>query len=192
MGKNVSTKRQPVYPGPEALRRTAGAVIPLYRKIASDGAYARRWTRAVRTLDLGRMIRLFEETRPIGRLGLATNGIGFFVTVPFPAPLQEYTNGTSIPPGTTQFRFGTKANRTIAAAVLPLYRTIRDCPPFASALSAAIRRRNLRRVRELVHSRVRSRFLRDVTLIESGFAMEFRIPGDKFPYLNEFFREFNG
>lgn len=189
------TKRsrpEAVYPGPGALAKTAALMIPFYRKIARDERYALQWSAAVRKADLDKMLRLFRQTARLRSPNLSTNGIGYFLDVPFPAPLYQYTNGTSLRPGTTQFRFSAKAHRTIAAAILPFYRAIRDYGPFATALAAAIRRGNRSLVERLVRSRVRSRHLHSVTLIESGFAMGFRVPGVRFTYYNEFYRGYAG
>ncbi|GAA3402721.1 hypothetical protein ACFFNY_04995 [Paenibacillus hodogayensis] len=174
------------------MARTAAIMIPFYRKIARDNHYARQWSSAVRNVDLDKLLRLFRQTVKLRSPNLSTNGIGYFLDVPFAAPLYLYTNGTSIQPGEAQFQFSTKAHRTIACAILPLYRTIRDSPPFASALVHAIRRGNRPLVERLVRSRVRSPRLHSVALIESGFAMGFRIPGVKHVYYNEFFREYTG
>ncbi|TMV50606.1 hypothetical protein FE783_07870 [Paenibacillus mesophilus] len=186
------TRPAAVFPGAGELSKTAALMIPFYRKIARDERYALQWSAAVRKADLTRMLRLFRQTVPLRNPGLSTSGIGYFLDVEFPAPLQLYTNGTSQRPGSARFQFSTKAHRTIARAVLPLYRTMRDSRPFTRALAEAIRRGNRALVERLVRSRVHSRHLHSVTLIESGFAMGFRIPGVNNTYFNEFFRGFTG
>lgn len=190
--KLKSRRLEIVYPTSKAIAKTAAIMLPFYRKIACDRRYARQWSAAVASADLDGMLRLFRRTVPLRNPALATNGIGYFLDVPFPAPLFQYTNGTSLKPGTTQFRFSPKAHRAIASAIIPLYRTLRDSSPFASALAAAVRRGNRRLVERLVRSRVGSRHLHSVTLIEAGFAMGFRIPGEPYTYYNEFFREYTG
>lgn len=185
-------QRKVVYPTAADIAKTAATIIPFYRKITCDAIYGRRWAAAVKSTDLGAMLRLFRQAVPLRNPSLATNGIGYFLDVLFPAPLYVYTNGTSLRPGTTQFRFSAKAHRLIAAAILPLYRTIAGSKPFASALAEAIRRSDQSIVERLVRSRVSSRYLHSVTLTEAGFAMGFRIPNVRFTYYNEFFREYTG
>jgi hypothetical protein len=140
------------------------------------------------------MLRLFRQTSPVrpGRYGFGTNGIGYYLDLRFPQPIVQYTNGTSQQPGSAQLQFSTKAHRSIARAVLSLFRTIVYSRPFAVALAEAVRRSDAVMAERLVRTRVHSPYLRSVDLLEAGFALRFRIPGVRNEYANEFFREYSG
>jgi hypothetical protein len=188
----ISKRPNTATPSAAVLSKTAATMIPFYCKIACDARYAREWSKAVASADLGKLIRLFRRATRIRNPMLSTNSIGYFLDLSFPPPLYLYTNGTSQRAGTAQFRFSAKAHRHIAAAILPLYLTIRDSKPFAGALANAIRLRKRKIIEQLVRSRVRSPYLRHVELIHAGFAMGYRVPGVKGTYYNDFFREIMG
>ncbi|MBP1157050.1 MULTISPECIES: hypothetical protein [unclassified Paenibacillus] len=70
------------------LSRTARLMIPFYRQIAGNRSYALRWSQAVRTGNIQAMERLFRRVvLAADTTSLSTNGIGYFVDVPFPKPV---------------------------------------------------------------------------------------------------------
>lgn len=172
------------------LRRVATAMLPFYRKIAGNSSYAADWTTAVVSADLDLMGRLLARIPTLARVeNYGTNGIGYFISFPFPLPVAFYTNGTTIPPGTVQFTFSTAAHRSIARAVIPLYRELSVNNSFAESLAAAIRRRDRGAVTAMVRSLVTADSLKSVTIEESGIALLFRTRFSKYPYRNLLFQE---
>lgn len=174
------------------LRRTARVMVPFYEKIASDLSYALSWSRAVRTANLDEMQTLLVQASPRARRAfLAVNGIGYFVTLLFPSPINGYVNGTTIPPGSTQFFFETSVHRRISRAVLPLYRALANDRAYASRVARAIRRNRLLVLQGLLRRKVASAFLQAIRLEGSGFVLEFKYPDTRFTYRNLMFREGN-
>ncbi|WNS45649.1 hypothetical protein [Paenibacillus sp. MMS20-IR301] len=172
------------------LRRVAASMLPFYRKIAGDRRFAAEWTTAVISADLDLMGRLLATIPALaGAENYGTNGIGYFISFPFPLPVAFYTNGTTIPPGTVQFTFNTNAHRSIAKSVIPLYRELAVSSRFAESLAAAIRRKNSRAVTAMIRSRVTADSLKSVTIEENGVALLFRTRFSKYPYRNLFFQE---
>lgn len=176
----------------EVLRRMANVLVPFYEKIARELPYALRWSQVVRKADLAAMQTLLVQASPKAKKAfLASNGIGYFVTLPFPKPIVGYVNGTTIPPGSTQFFFETSVHRRIVRAVLPLYRDLASEPAFAARVARAIRGNRGAELHRLLRCRVHSAYLRVIRLEESGFALEFKYPDSRFVYRNLMFREEN-
>lgn len=172
------------------LQRTARTMLPFYQRIAKDKVYAERWSSAVVELELEEMLRLLRAAAPVKRLQpIATNGIGYFVTFPYEKGDVELVNGTTIPPGSVQFTFSTRAHRDVAKAILPLYRTLANNRPYAEALSKAIEKRDERIVGMMVRQLVKSKRLKSVVIEHPGFALEFKFPYNRFVYRNLLFRE---
>jgi hypothetical protein len=174
---------------PFILRKSARTVLPFYKKIARNEIYAKRWSTAVRNAELSDMIRLIKQAIPgfNNDFGLSVNGIAYFIDVQVPEPVEIYTNGTGIPPGMVQFHFNTKAHRSIAIAIQPLYRAIINSQPFAKAIVEAIRRKDIRILNQVIRSKVKSPYLRKVDFDTFGFMMRFKFPFEKYPYDNSFF-----
>lgn len=167
------------------LQYIAKRMLPFYRKVASDGIYARRWSNAVVDTDLDQMDRLLKQASPnIGRHFLGSNGIGYFVDFRFAEPFRGYTNGTTIPPGTVQFVFEPQAHRALAAAVIPFYCSLAGNRKFAQAVAKAIEEDDPERLSMLVRSRVKSKSLKTVGIESTGLAMNFRFTFSKYPYRN--------
>ncbi|MFD2877644.1 hypothetical protein ACFTAO_19195 [Paenibacillus rhizoplanae] len=116
-----------------------------------------------------------------------TNGIGYFISFPFPLPVAFYTNGTTIPPGTAQFTFNTDAHRCIARSIIPLYRELAVNRSFAEAMAAAIRRKDTRAVRIMVRRLVKTKSLKSVTIEESGIALLFKNQVQQVPLPQSFY-----
>jgi hypothetical protein len=172
------------------LRRVAAAMLPFYRKIAGDRSYAAEWTTAIVSADLDLMGRLLARIPALARVeNYGTNGIGYFISFPFPLPVAFYTNGTTIPPGMVQFTFNTQAHRSIALAVIPLYRELATNNGFARSFAAAIRRKDHGAVTAMVRSLVKAASLKSVTLEENGVALLFKTRFSKYPYRNLLFQE---
>ncbi|ETT63290.1 hypothetical protein [Paenibacillus sp. FSL R7-277] len=172
------------------LRSVAAAMLPFYRKIAGNRSYARQWTTAIVTADLDLMGSLLHSIPALADAeNYGTNGIGYFISFPFPLPVAFYTNGTTIPPGTAQFTFNTDAHRCIARSIIPLYRELAVNRSFAEAMAAAIRRKDNRAVRAMVRSHVKTTSLKSVTIEESGIALLFKTRFSRYPYRNLLFQE---
>jgi hypothetical protein len=173
-----------------ALQKVARRMVPFYLKVARNGLYAGRWSDAVVKLNLDRLDGLLRLASPkIGRNHIGTNGIGYFVDFPFKAPLREYTNGTTIPPGTVQFVFEHQAHRAVAEAVLPLYRTLALNRRFAAELARAIRAEDSEAVANLVKRCVRTAALKSIAAQANGFALTFRFASSSYPYRNVLYGE---
>ncbi|WP_163852647.1 hypothetical protein [Paenibacillus elgii] len=164
------------------LRKTLAAMIPFYRRIATDPAYAAAWTRGVRRADLDALIRLFRQVGLSERryASLSTNGIGYFVDFNAPKPIVLYSNGTTIRPGTTQFYFNTKVHRAVAKAILPFYQEIVTNRPFACIVVRAIRSGNRGLLDRLVRSMIKTPHLRSVSIESSGIRCSFKYAASPF------------
>lgn len=172
------------------LRRVAAAMLPFYRKIAGNRSYAEEWTTAVISADLDLMGKLLSRVPTLtGVQNYGTNGIGYFISFPFPLPVVFYTNGTTIPPGTVQFSFSTASHRSIARSVIPLYRELAVNNSFAESLAKAIRRKDNRAVAAMVRSLVKTASLRSVKIEESGVALLFKTRFSRYLYRNLLFQE---
>ncbi|MEE4568488.1 hypothetical protein V2U94_12740 [Paenibacillus polymyxa] len=175
----------------ETLRKISAAMLPFYKAIATQRAFAVQWSRAVVQGNLDRMKSLLCSVAPFAaKQGLGTNGIGYFVSFLAQPPMLYYTNGTTIPPGTVQFTFEPKVHRAIAKAVFPLYRELARNECFASALAKAINRQDQRAVHVMIRSLIPSSALKSVDIEDDGFALLFKYPFSKYPYRNLLFREF--
>ncbi|AHV97218.1 hypothetical protein [Paenibacillus sabinae] len=184
-----STKKNDAAVTADVLRKVARGMLPFYRTIAMSRSYAKAWTHAVVTADLGLMGKLLKQAAPLAaRQGYGTNAIGYFVDFTFPPPIAVYTNGTTIPPGLVQFTFSTKVHRRIALAVLPLYRELAFNRNFADALARGIRRNDRQSVSAMVRGLVRSPALKSVRIEESGIALLFKTSDSPYPYRNLLFK----
>ncbi|MGF9911300.1 hypothetical protein ABEX47_27030 [Paenibacillus ehimensis] len=168
------------------LRKTLAAMIPFYRRIASDPAYAAVWTRGVRRADLDTLQRLLRQVGLSERryASLSTNGIGYFVDFNAPKPIMLYSNATTVRPGTAQFYFNTKVHRAIAKAILPFYREIVVNRPFACIVVRAIRSGNRGLLDRVVRSIVATPRLRSVAIESSGFRLGFKYAASPFRFDN--------
>ncbi|WP_019911330.1 hypothetical protein [Paenibacillus sp. HW567] len=172
------------------LRQVSRRMLPFYRKIAGSRSFASQWTTAVVTSDLSRMGRLLARIPALAKVEhFGTNGIGYFISFPFPPPVDYYTNGTTIPPGSVQFTFDTQAHRRLALAVIPLYRKLAASPTFAKSFAAAIRRKDNKAVDVMVRGLVKADSLKSVTIEEHGVALLFHTRFSEYPYRNLLFQE---
>ncbi|WP_454190822.1 hypothetical protein [Paenibacillus sp. Marseille-Q7038] len=172
------------------LQNTARVMYPFYRAIAFHKKYADRWSKAVSTTDLDKMVRLLIKASPKAKgLALGTNGIGFFVGFPIKNPYVEFSNGTTIIPGTTQFTFDPRIHQAIARAVLPFYSKLARDRTFALTLSNAVRSGNEKLVRCLIRSLVCTPALISVKmdLEEPGISLTFKYKSTKYIYRNLLF-----
>ncbi|QJC52011.1 hypothetical protein HGI30_10920 [Paenibacillus albicereus] len=188
---SLPRKRIPSGPLPaSALSRAAGAMLPLYREFLRSRRFAERWSEAVREADLDTLLRLLNRFVPREEVqSFSTNGIGFFVDLRVPPPLERYTNATTIVPGTAQFTFQPEALRLISRAIVPLYRRLASNPSYARLVALAISRNDNARLKRLVLPYARSRYLAGIQIESSGFVLRFKFPGTGLVYLNEFFYE---
>jgi len=165
------------------------AMLPFYKAIANHSKYASQWSKAVKSGDLERMQKLLRLVSPSLGKELGSNGIGYFITFPFPKSDVYFTNGTTIPPGSVQFLFETRVHRSIARSVLPLYRKLSASRAFALALARSIRQGNTKAVARMIRSYVRTPALKSVSIESSGFALLFDYPFSKYKYRNLLIRE---
>ncbi|MBW4083338.1 hypothetical protein [Paenibacillus sp. S150] len=172
------------------LGQVSRSMLPFYRKIATSRSFAGQWSTAVVTADLALMGKLLADIPALaGTENYGTNGIGYFISFPFPPPVAFYTNGTTIPPGMVQFTFSTQAHRSVALAVIPLYRKLAASPCFAERFAAAIRRKDNKAVTAMVRGLVKTASLRSVTIEEHGAALLFKTRFSQYPYRNVLFQE---
>ncbi|QSF47141.1 hypothetical protein [Paenibacillus tianjinensis] len=185
-------RRQQVQPLVTArvLRRVAKAMLPFYRKIAGNRSFAGQWSAAVVKADLSLMGRLLSGIPTLAGLkNYGTNGIGYFISFPFPLPVAFYTNGTTIPPGSVQFTFNTTVHRAVARAVLPFYKKLAVSQSYAEDLAAAINRKQSKTVNGMVRRFIKTQTLKSVTIEEHGLALLFKTRFSKYPYRNLLFQE---
>ncbi|WP_219837531.1 hypothetical protein [Paenibacillus sp. R14(2021)] len=175
------------------LSHVAAIMTPFYMKIAGNRSFALRWSRAVRQANLDVLLALFKAVTPPAKLsGFSVNGIGYFIDFQFPPPTLQYSNGTTIPPGTAQFTFSTPIHRAIARAVIPFYTALSKSPAYAVALASAVNANDIARIRRLVRQKVTSKALQAVTSDFSGVTLTFKFRGSRFLYRNLLFREIVG
>lgn len=179
---------------PYMIRYAAAGMLPLYRTVAENAAFARRWSKAVVRADLADMQKLLKQAKAekAARQGLGSNGIGYYVSFGIGRRDSRvyYTNGTTIPPGTVQFIFEPKIHREMARAVLPLYRELADKKRnLAESLTRAIRLNQTQTVKRIVRKRIHSAALRSIEIADGGISLNFKFSASKFIYRNMFFVE---
>ncbi|WP_211745674.1 hypothetical protein [Paenibacillus sp. Marseille-Q4541] len=190
MGKKKLQQNVQGFVPTRVLQNTARIMIPFYRAIAFNRKYAQRWSKAVVTTDLDEMVRLLTKVSPKAKgLSIGSNGIGYFVGFPVMNPQLEFSNGTTIIPGTARFTFQTKVHRGIARAVLPFYCKLAMNRDFAMKLSKAVSNRNEKLVRCMVRSLVRTPALISVNmdLEGAGISLTFKYKSTKYIYRNLLF-----
>ncbi|QYR23800.1 hypothetical protein KZ483_13445 [Paenibacillus sp. sptzw28] len=189
MGRNAAGVQSFGLSG-DILLRVAAQMLPFYRKIAFNKTFADAWSKAVRELDLDTMEQAFKSASPSAPVdGLSVNGIGYFIDFRLPKPVIQYTNGTALQLGKARFEFSTPIHRSIARAVLPLYRALSRFSAYASAVAAAIRRKDSRSLQRLISVRVRTKALQSVKIKYSGINLEFKYKSSKLAYNNMLYRE---
>ncbi|MFB9330458.1 hypothetical protein ACFFSY_31335 [Paenibacillus aurantiacus] len=171
------------------LAHTAQAMLPFYRKVSQSKAYARSWSDAVVNGNLEVMEKLLRQTVTEPITGLSTNGIGYFVDFKFAAPIKQYTNGTTIPPGTVQFRFSPVIHRRIAREVIPFYERLAGCSSYAAQIAKAVREHNTMKLRALIRPYIQTNALRSIRIDFSGIRLAFRYADSRYTYVNVLFRE---
>jgi hypothetical protein len=178
------------YVSAAVLRKVALSMLPFYRKLAGSRSFAIKWAKAVRTADLTTMESLFNSAAPKLQLaGFSTNAIGYFIDFPSPSPIHAYTNATSLRPGTTQFTFSSTIQRSIAKAIVPLYRELGVNRAYCTLVVKAIQTGNSALLNRLIRSAVPTSKLKSVNIYYSGISLGFKYPSSKFVYYNEFFRD---
>lgn len=185
--KGVSSNR---FVTAQVLQKIAKAMVPFYEAIASKPQYAKIWSNAIVKADLDQLQRLLCHSSPLAcKQGLGTNAIGYFVSFTFPYPIEQYTNGTTIPPGMTQFVFETKVHRAIARNTLPLYRKLAFDRSFSSAFAKAIRMNESQIVQQMVRSLIPSPELKSIRIANSGISLLFKCKGSRYYYRNMLFHD---
>ncbi|SFS62009.1 hypothetical protein [Paenibacillus sp. BC26] len=175
------------------LSHVAATMVPFFRKIVLNYSYALKWSKAIRGADLDTLSALFKSVAPYAKLnGFSTNAIGYFFDFEFPEPILQYSIGTTIPPGTTQFTFSTPIHRAIARAVLPFYKALRASSSYAAAVAAAVNNNNRTRLAALIRQKVTACALKSITIDFSGIALSFKYSSSKFTYRHLLFREIVG
>lgn len=165
------------------------AMLPFYKAIAHNPKYAARWSKAVKSADLAQMQKMLRLVSPSAGKELGSNGIGYFISFSLPQSNVNFTNGTTIPPGSVQFLFETRVHRSIARSVLPLYRKMATDRSFALALAKSICQRDTKAVNRMIRLHVSSPALKSVSIENSGYALLFDYKFSKYQYRNLLFRE---
>jgi len=172
------------------LQQVAQAMAPFYRAIARRQRYARQWSQAVINTDLAKLEQLLRRVSPAAaRQGIASNGIGYFISFASPSPIDNYVNGVGIPPGSARFCFETRAHRLMAHYVLPFYEKLARDHAFANRLAQSILQRDSRAAARLIHPFIRTASLRSITIEDEGIVLTFAFPFSRFRYQNVLFRE---
>lgn len=172
------------------LQNTARVMYPFYQAIAFHKSYANGWSKAVITTNLDKMIRLLTKVSPRAKgMSLGTNGIGYFIGFPVTNPYLEFSNGTTMIPGSTQFTFNPKIHQAVARAILPFYYKLAKNRTFAIALTKAVRSGNEKRVSDLIRSLIRTSALVSVRmdLDGAGISLNFKFKSSKYIYRNLLF-----
>lgn len=166
------------------LRYVARAMLPFYRKIDYNKLYATRWSKAVVTLNLTEMLRLFHLASPLAKKPLPGSfKRGYDVYFEFKGPIDIYGVDTSLPPGTLKLiPQETRAHQEIARAILPLYKALAFNTAVAQVLAKAIRRDDNKAVSFLVRGLVKTPHLRSVKIGGSGVALAFKFAFSKYTY----------
>lgn len=174
------------------LQQTGRRMEPFYRRAATSMPYVRRFCHAVTEADLDKIEQMIKEASPkIGENFPGTNGIGYFVGLPFAKPIGVYSNGTTIPPGTVQFTFEPEAFQRVAKAVLPLYNRFAKYPVYTGKLAHALEEKDPEEAAKLVRSVVKDPALRSVTLESYGVALAFRFSFSQYTYRHLLMQEEN-
>ncbi|OUM88450.1 MAG: hypothetical protein BAA01_01100 [Bacillus thermozeamaize] len=135
------------------------------------------------------MEKLLRLVSPLAaKQGMGSNGIGYFVSFPFPSPIDNYANGITIPPGSVLF-FETPVHRSIARSILPFYLKLAKNTSFARHLALAIQKGKTAAVHQLIRPLVRTAVLETITIEDDGVALLFAYPFSKFKYRNLLFRD---
>ncbi|MBD7969157.1 hypothetical protein [Paenibacillus gallinarum] len=187
--KKIPKQAQGFVPA-RVLQNTAKVMYPFYRAIAFHKKYADGWSKAVITTDLDKMVQLLTKVSPRAKgLFLGSNGIGYFIGFPVKNPYLEFSNGTTITPGTTQFTYDSKIHQAISRAVLPFYYKLARDRSFAVRLSNAVKSGNEQVVRCLIRSFVHTPALISVKmdLDGPGISLDFKYKSSKFIYRNLLF-----
>ncbi|RAP78209.1 hypothetical protein [Paenibacillus montanisoli] len=191
--KRAASANEPFRLTGPMLSHIAATMVPFFKKIAVNYTYALKWSKAVRTADLDTLSALFKLAVPGAKLnGFSTNAIGYFFDFDFPDPVLQYSVGTTIPPGTTQFTFSTPIHRAIARAALPFYRALASSSCYAAAVAAAINGNKLTRLRILLRQKITASALKSIRIEFSGAALSFKYSSSKFTYRHLLFREIVG
>lgn len=174
----------------DILRETGRRMGPFYRKAAGSESFARRFSEAVTELDLDRIERMIKEASPrIGENFPGTNGIGYFVGLPFAKPIGVYSSGTTIPPGTVQFTFEPEAFQKVSQAVCPLYSRLALNLRYARQLAHAIGEKDPEAAAKLVRAVVKDPALKSVAVESQGIALRFRFSFTPYTYRHLLMRE---
>ena len=178
---------------PIKIRTLTKDVIGLYRKIAYDDSFAKKWSNAVEKGDIEKLEHLYAEVTPYSRrknTALSTNGIGFFVIHEFPEPVYGYSNGIYILPGQVQFHFNTEIIQAIAREVLPFYLRIIHDREYANSIKNAIYYKDRTGLSELIGIEVASPYFISTSVERDGFTLSFQFPLEPYVYHVGFFREY--
>lgn len=146
---------------PRILKYIAVTVLPFYRRIVTDSAYARAWTRSVVKAYPHKQEKLFRMVVPTSRrIDFSTNGIGYFFDFKYAKPIYTYANGTSLRPGRVQFDFDTKTHQAIAKTIIPLYRELARNDAFVCRVVRYIRKGKTCQLAKLIRQYVKSPYLK--------------------------------
>jgi hypothetical protein len=166
------------------LQGTARTMLPLYRRVANDGAYALRFARAIREQGNTRIDRIIKETVPsVSSESIEVEQDGFFIC--FGVVGSQLCNLTAVRTNNKIFR----ANefRLLSKLVVPVYLRLATDRQYLCRIVNAINTHNDTRLSRVVREQVKSPYLQTVTGASgSALQLKFRFSNGA-TYENSFF-----
>ncbi|MDO7905224.1 hypothetical protein Q5741_02200 [Paenibacillus sp. JX-17] len=166
------------------VRSVARAMLPFYRKIASNKTFASQWGRAVVDVNVTEMQRLFRLASPLAKNPLPGSfKSGYNVYFEFKGKIDIYGVDILLPPGTLKLiSQEIRAHQKMAQAILPLYRALASDTPFAEVWARAIRAGNTAKIDALVRRRIPTPALRSISIGGSGVTLTFKFAFSPYTY----------
>lgn len=167
------------------LRKVTSAMLPLYEAISHNERFASIWCKSVRKANLSRLEKLLRVVSPTAaKESIGTNGIGYFISFSAPKPFELYMNGTTIPPGDTQFTFDSEVHRAMSRDLISLYEALAKNESFTDAFALAILRNEHEVIQYMIKSLVTPSSLQSISIQDYGVVMTFKYPSSKYRYRN--------
>lgn len=160
------------------LRCVARRVLPLYRKIAADRAYAKKLSRAIRTN--GDVEAIIRQVIPIQ--GIETAKVGFFMC--YGKPGKELCTGTIL--RSENAKFTSSRLCAVARAIIPFYEKLIKDPEYALRVLRAVRSEKRCKTKQLVKQAICTSTFRSVTANRDELRLYFHFK-NRIKYENCFF-----